>query len=171
MTMTVTDVLSWLRLRRRARCGRHVVVRGWLWLHGRGRVEVGDGVILDGGPIGIELHSFPHARIVIGAGCRINPGVSMEALELVQLGERVTIGTGAKIIDNNFHPLRGDQHEPPSSRPVIIEDDVAIGNDAIVLPGVRIQRGARIADGAVVSHLVRSGSTVAGNPARPVRSA
>jgi acetyltransferase-like isoleucine patch superfamily enzyme len=54
------------------------------------------------------------------------------------------------------------------TRPVTIADDVWIGIGAIVLKGVRIGRGARIAAGAVVTRDVPEGAMVAGNPARVV---
>jgi UDP-3-O-[3-hydroxymyristoyl] glucosamine N-acyltransferase len=47
-----------------------------------------------------------------------------------------------------------------------IEDEVAIGAGAILLPGVRVGRGATIAAGAVVSRNVQPGAFVMGIPAR-----
>ena len=88
------------------------------------------------------------------------------------------------IADCDFHPrdpdLRkqdaianaphGDRSRRPPlvSHPVVIADDVWIGIGAIVLKGVRIGKGARIAAGAVVTTDVPPGAPVAGNPARIV---
>lgn len=47
-----------------------------------------------------------------------------------------------------------------------IEDDVWIGIGAIILKGVTIGEGARIAAGAVVTRDVAKRAQVAGNPAR-----
>ena len=169
--MSLASTFWWARLRRFARRGRGVVVMGRLWIHGSGAVEVGDATRFDGGGLGIELHPGKNARIVIGSRCCLNEGVSIEACELVQLGDGVTIGPWVKILDNHFHPLHGNRLERPPSEPVIIEDDVAIGARAIILPGVRIARGARVAEGAVVSRRVRAGAVVSGNPARQVATA
>lgn len=49
---------------------------------------------------------------------------------------------------------------------VIIEDNVFIGADAIILPGVRIGKNTIIGAGAVVSKDIPSNSVVAGNPAK-----
>jgi acetyltransferase-like isoleucine patch superfamily enzyme len=49
---------------------------------------------------------------------------------------------------------------------VIIEDDVWLGIGSIVLKGVRIGAGARVAAGSVVTADVPAGAHVAGNPAR-----
>lgn len=54
--------------------------------------------------------------------------------------------------------------------PVVIEDDVWIGTRAILMPGVRVERGAVIAASAVVTHNVCAFDVVAGVPARPIGS-
>jgi len=52
----------------------------------------------------------------------------------------------------------------------VIEDDVKIGAGAKVLGPIRIGAGARVGANAVVIHDVAPGETVAGIPARPIRS-
>jgi acetyltransferase-like isoleucine patch superfamily enzyme len=52
---------------------------------------------------------------------------------------------------------------------VVIEDDADLGVGAIVLPGVRIGRGAQVGAGAVVTKDVPDYAVVAGVPARVVR--
>ena len=59
--------------------------------------------------------------------------------------------------------------EPASATPVIIEDDVLIGANAVVLEGIRIGRGAIIGAGSIVTKDVPSNAVVAGNPARYIR--
>ncbi|MDQ7799461.1 MAG: DapH/DapD/GlmU-related protein [Candidatus Edwardsbacteria bacterium] len=51
----------------------------------------------------------------------------------------------------------------------VIEDDVWIGAQAIILPGVRIGRGAIVAAGAVVTKDVEPYAIVGGNPARLIK--
>lgn len=153
------------------RCARRFAIRGRLWLHGHGSIEIGRGSLLEGGRIGIDLHPGRGAHIVIGENCRVGPGVSIEACEMVRLGNGVTVGQWTKILDNNFHTLGGKPSDRSPSRPVVIEDLVTIGAHAIILPGVHIGRGARIAEGAVVHRRVPAGAHVGGNPARLVRSA
>ena len=55
--------------------------------------------------------------------------------------------------------------------PVVIEDDVLIGANAVVLEGVRVGRGAVVAAGAVVVEDVPAGAVVAGVPARVIKQA
>jgi len=53
--------------------------------------------------------------------------------------------------------------------PVVIDDDVWIGTNAVVLPGCRVARGAVVAAGAVVTRDVGPYEIVAGVPARVIR--
>ena len=86
----------------------------------------------------------------------------------------VRIGSGVNISDNAGHPedpieRRTQAVSPESVRPVIIEDDVWIGTQAKIMPGVKIGRGAIVATGSVVTRDVPPMSVVAGAPARFVR--
>lgn len=55
------------------------------------------------------------------------------------------------------------------SAPIIIEDNVWIGERAIILKGVTIGMGAIVATGAIVTKDVPPYSVVAGNPAKIVK--
>ena len=59
--------------------------------------------------------------------------------------------------------------EPASAKPVVLEDDVLIGANAVVLEGVRVGRGAVVAAGAVVISDVPPETVVAGIPARIIK--
>lgn len=156
-------------LRRIEAGGRGISVSGRLWLHGAGVVTVGDETRFDGGGSGVELFATEGGRIQIGAYCFVSEGVSIEANHSIAVGNRVHLGPFVKIIDNDFHSLRGDRHQRPKPVPIVIEDGVEIGARAIVLPGVTIGKGARVHARAVVTRPIKPGAEVAGNPARPVR--
>ncbi len=59
--------------------------------------------------------------------------------------------------------------EPASATPVIVEDDVLIGANAVVIEGVRIGRGAVVAAGSIVIHDVPENAVVAGVPAKVIK--
>ena len=54
--------------------------------------------------------------------------------------------------------------EPASATPVIVEDDVLIGANAVVIEGVHIGKGSVVAAGAVVIEDVPENVVVAGTP-------
>ena len=76
---------------------------------------------------------------------------------LIFIGNRVLISVRTTIIAH-FHGSKG----------VHIEDDVWIGPGAIILPNVKIGRGAVVSAGSVVTTSIPSMTLVQGNPARPI---
>jgi len=60
--------------------------------------------------------------------------------------------------------------EPPSAKPVVIEDNVLVGANAVILEGVRVGEGAVVAAGAVVTEDVPPRTVVAGVPARVIKT-
>jgi acetyltransferase-like isoleucine patch superfamily enzyme len=123
----------------------------------------------------------PTGYVEIGSDSTIVGAVFMCA-ESITIGRNVIVSYHVTIADSDFHPsdpqLRirdaianspeGDRGQRPSiiSRPIRIDDDVSIGIGAIILKGVHIGRGARIAAGSVVSRDIPAGAVVTGNPAR-----
>ena len=59
--------------------------------------------------------------------------------------------------------------EPASARPVVVEDGVLIGANAVVIEGVHVGEGAVVAAGAVVIEDVPANAVVAGCPARVIK--
>lgn len=100
-------------------------------------------------------------------------GVTLCAADSITIGRRVKIGANSTIADTDFHPLDAAERQlnPRNGRtaPVIIEDDVFIGAQALVLKGSHIGKGSVIGAGSVVAGHVPPGVIVAGNPARFVR--
>ena len=59
--------------------------------------------------------------------------------------------------------------EPASAVPVIIEDDVLVGANAVIIEGVHVGRGAVVAAGAIVTEDVPENVVVAGCPAKVIK--
>lgn len=119
------------------------------------------------------LADRPGAIIHIGEDTRIH-GSCIHAYCSVSIGRRCLIAANCQIIDCNGHALSFDDvdnriHTSSGGRPVVIEDAVWLGANAIVLPGVRIGRGSVVAAGSVVAHDVPPMVVVSGNPARIVK--
>lgn len=102
----------------------------------------------------------------IGAGTLINRDCALDTRGGLRIGNHVSISPEVAILTaDHDRDLPGF---PLRSRPVVIEDHVWIGMRAMVLPGVRIGRGAVVAAGAVVTRDVAPLSVVAGVPARVI---
>jgi len=111
-------------------------------------------------------------RIEIGDDVGVS-GAVLSARKRISIGNRVLIGSGVIIVDNDAHPLVYSERltggeECIVAEPVVVSDDVFVGARAIILKGVRIGRGAVVGAGAVVTKDVPEETIVAGNPAKVV---
>jgi acetyltransferase-like isoleucine patch superfamily enzyme len=84
----------------------------------------------------------------------------------LEIGSHVDIASEVMIWTSE-HDL-ADPDMRPIEEKVVIEDYVFIGPRAIILPGVRVGKGAVVAAGAVVTKDVEPFSIVAGVPAKPI---
>lgn len=104
--------------------------------------------------------------VIIGDHTRI--GLHSTVIGPVTIGNHVNLAQGITVtaLNHNFSdPSLPIDVQGISTMPVVIEDDVWIGANAVILPGVRIGRHSVVAAGAVVTSDVPSGSLVAGVPA------
>lgn len=166
----VSGLLARWPLRGCASVGEGTRVLGKVWIHGEGRIVLGNRVVLDGSKVPIELHAKPGAQLVLGDDVRIEGGASIEAVQSVVVKKGAVLRAFCKILDNHFHPLKGDRHERPSSEPVVIGEGSEIGVRAIVLPGADIGARARIGPGVVISRRVPNGVSLVGMPPKVERA-
>ncbi|MGN0135360.1 2,3,4,5-tetrahydropyridine-2,6-dicarboxylate N-acetyltransferase [Anaerotignum sp.] len=101
---------------------------------------------------------------VINIGAEIGEGTMIDMNAV--LGARATVGKNAHI---GAGVVLAGVLEPPSASPVIVEDGVLIGANAVVLEGVHIGKDAVVAAGSVVTEDVPAGAVVAGSPAKIVK--
>lgn len=89
----------------------------------------------------------------------------------VTIGSNVFFGPAVQIYTVN-HPLEAVQRRTLQEQalPVAIGDDVWIGGNAVILPGVNIGAGSVIAAGSVVTKDIPSGVVAAGNPCRVLKN-
>ena len=88
----------------------------------------------------------------------------------ITIGDRVSIAPRVTLVTSS-HPnnSRIRDFAPLAHGPIVIEDDAWLGAGCVVLPGVRIGRGAVIGANSVVTQDVPPLHIVAGQPARAVR--
>lgn len=109
-------------------------------------------------------------NIRIGRGVFLNFNCVLLDVTSIEIGDQTQIGPAVQIYAAD-HPRdpAARRANLESGRPVRIGANVWIGGGAIILPGVTIGDDAIIGAGSIVTGNVPSGSTVAGNPARPLR--
>jgi acetyltransferase-like isoleucine patch superfamily enzyme len=95
----------------------------------------------------------------VGSGTRIHSGCF---LEHTTLGNRVFLAPHVVFTDDP-HPICPRYLECVLG--ATVEDDVSIGANATILPGLKIGAGSLIGAGSVVTKNVEAGSVVAGRPA------
>jgi len=108
-------------------------------------------------------------RIHIGSFCIICPGVRISSAADILIGDNCMIASGAYITDSDWHDIY-DRVSTGKSNPVRIENNVWIGDSAIVCKGVVIGENSIIGAGSVVVNEIPPNSIAAGNPAKVVRS-
>ncbi len=132
--------------------------------------------------VGCRIDAFPKEFkqvIHIGNNVQINDYVHIGAIESVTIGDRVLIASKVFITDHNHgsygaRNIHSSPAVPPierllSSAPVIIEDDVWLGEFVAVLPGVTIGKGSIIGATSVVTKDVPPYSIAVGSPAKVIK--
>lgn len=117
----------------------------------REKVEIGDNAV-------IMMGAIINIGAVIGEGTMIDMGAVLGGRAIV--GANCHVGAGTVL---------AGVVEPASATPVVIEDDVLLGANAVVIEGVRVGRGAVVAAGAVVVEDVPAGAVLAGCPAQVIK--
>lgn len=113
-----------------------------------------------------------YARFVgvkIGKGCDIQKVSFGSEPYLIEIGNHVQITTGTKIFTHGGGWVFRDKHPKLDYfGKVIIKDNVYIGNNSMILPGVTIGNDVIIGAGSIVTKSIPDGKIAAGNPVRIV---
>ncbi len=157
------------------RAGGRITIGPRLLGNGRLRISGPGRVVLDAdvnawshAEVNHLVTTRPDALIQVGRHARLN-GCTIIAARRVEVGADCVLGS-CEVRDHlPYSESPTDRRRPAEPEPVIIEDNVWIGGQVSILPGVRIGRDSVVGIHAVVFDDVPAGVIVAGNPARVLR--
>ena len=114
------------------------------------------------GEIHVTDYSPADTKLYIGSYCSIAPNV------------RFLLGGEHQLYSISTYPFKvksfGEAREAGSKGDIVVDDDVWIGEGAIICAGVTVGQGAVIAAGAIVTHDVAPHTMVAGVPAKFIKN-
>lgn len=150
-------------------------IRGRRWIVFGNNFSCGRGLRLEA--LGNSFIKSPLIRI--GTDVAINDYVHIGAIESVSIGDRVLIASKVFITDHDHGcygkgDVQSDPRIPPGERqlfssPVVIEEDVWLGESVSVLAGVRIGKGAIIGAMSTVTKDIPPYSIAVGSPAHVIK--
>jgi acetyltransferase-like isoleucine patch superfamily enzyme len=150
--------------------GRRIYVGRYVVFAGQDHISVGTEVSL----YGFDYLNAEGARgsISIGNGTRIDQFCVLYGQGGLEIGAFCAIASGVKIYSQSnqykHNQTKRILEQPVIYKKVTIGNDVWIGANAVILPGVQIGGGAIIGAGAVVRQDVASNAIVAGIPAKQI---
>ncbi|KAK5076992.1 hypothetical protein LTS08_007547 [Lithohypha guttulata] len=110
------------------------------------------------------------SNIRIGSRFFANFGCIILDCGLVEIGDRVMFGPNVHLYAATHETeVESRRKDIEYTRPIVIEDDVWVGGQAVILPGVTIGKGSTVSAASVVTRDVPPWSVVRGAPARVVK--
>ena len=147
----------------------------------RNKSNIDFGYGLTTGP-GCRIEAFPQSEKIVlkfGKNVQLNDYVHITAMNSVTIGDNVLMASKIFISDCAHGSYSGDVNDsnpdsvpidrPLSFKPIMIEDNVWLGEFVSVLPGVTIGKGTIVGANSVVSKDLPKYVIAVGSPAKPVK--
>ena len=117
------------------------------------------------------LYHYPFIddKLIIGKFCAIATGAQF----IMNGANHKMSGISTypfQIFGNGWEKVMPGEGDLPYKGDTVIGNDVWIGYEALIMPGVKVGNGAIIASRSVVTSDVPAYTVVGGNPAKPVRA-
>lgn len=150
-----------------------------LLLKGKGKIVFGKNVQIGviASPYFYSHYSYFDVReleseIILGDNVVINNAFSVVSFSSVVIKNNVLIGSNCSIIDTDGHDLSIHNRIKGKANiaPVLIHENVFIGNNVTILKGVSIGNNSVIGNSSVVTKSIPENVIAAGNPAKIIRS-
>lgn len=110
-----------------------------------------------------------YGKISIGQRCSFGGNVILHAHDRIFIGNDCLFAYGVNIATATHDWHQKTMNQTFVTAPVIIGDNIWVGINAIILPGVHIGNGAVIAAGAVVTKDIPALAIVGGVPAKIIK--
>jgi acetyltransferase-like isoleucine patch superfamily enzyme len=148
----------------------------------RNKSNINFGIGLTTG-IGCRIEAFPLIKenivLTFGNNVQINDYVHITAVESIIIGNNVLMASKIYISDCSHGSYSGNENDSPPStypadrplfaKPVVIEDNVWLGEFVSVLPGVTIGTGTIVGSNSVVAKSLPANVIAVGTPAIPIK--
>ena len=109
-------------------------------------------------------------EIHLGNFCLVSPGVRISAAQSIRIGDNCMFAANVYISDSDWHGIYNRIRPFRCTKPVVLEDNVWLGESVIVNKGVHIGENSVVGAGSVVTRDIPANSIAAGNPARVIKS-
>ena len=117
-------------------------------------------------------------RLIFGENVNIGDSVSIRCANSINIGNNVLMGSRVLVIDNSHGEYSGQNQDNPEtppnkrtliSKPIIIENNVWIGEQSLIMPGVTIGEGSIIGANSVVLGNVPRNCIAVGSPTKVIK--
>ncbi len=144
---------------------------------GKGDIVFGDNVFVDGKchfVFAVRFAERPYLRIGDDSG--VGHNCSFFIGKGISIGKHCRMGINITMLDSPGHPLdplrrlAGEGPDIDNVKPIFIGDNVWIGSNSVIFPGVSIGDNSVVSLGSVVMSDIPANVVVAGNPARKIMS-
>lgn len=182
LAVVKTYLLSGYKSRYFQKFGRYSLIGKHAHFFGERFIAIGSNTIIGENAQVHANYSYKYTKqqfepqICIGDNCNIGPQSHITAINKIVIGNNVLTGPRTLITDNAHGESKKDllnsapNYRPLYSKgPVIIEENVWIGEGTMIMPNVHIGKGAIIACNSVVTMDIPAYAIVAGVPAKIIK--
>lgn len=153
----------------------HFIVKPWHIVFFGEPIHIGDYIsILGCSDKKIRITVWPHGKpvkgIVIGDHVLISPGVRISASNHIHISDSCMLASNVYISDSDWHGIYNRAISPAGKTSVVLEENVWVGDSAIICKGVRIGKNSIIGAGSVVTSDIPPDVIAAGNPALVIKT-